>query len=68
MVKKIAIEGMSCGHCVARVEKALKSVTGVTAVEVSLAEKSASVTGEGLADEALRAAVEDAGYEVTGLS
>ncbi len=68
MVKKIAIEGMSCGHCVARVEKALKGVTGVTAVEVSLAEKSASVTGEGLADEALRAAVEDAGYEVTGLS
>lgn len=68
MVKKIAIEGMSCGHCVARVEKALKSVTGVTAVEVSLAGKSASVTGEGLAEEALRAAVEDAGYEVTGLS
>ena len=68
MVRKIAIEGMSCGHCVARVEKSLKGVTGVTAVEVSLAEKSASVTGEGLAEDALRAAVEDAGYEVTGLS
>ena len=68
MVRKIAIEGMSCGHCVARVEKSLKGVTGVTAVTVSLAEKSASVTGEGLAEEALRAAVEDAGYEVMGLS
>jgi copper chaperone CopZ len=68
MVKKIAIEGMSCGHCVARVEKALKGVNGVSGVEVSLAGKSASVTGDGLAEEALRAAVEGAGYEVTGIA
>ncbi len=68
MVRKISIEGMSCGHCVARVEKALKGVKGVTGVEVSLAGKSANVTGEGVDDEALRAAVEGAGYEVTGIA
>ena len=41
----LKIEGMMCGHCRARVEKALKAVPGVQAVEVSLEAKTAEVTG-----------------------
>lgn len=63
----IGVEGMSCGHCSARVEKALNSLDGVTA-SVELDNKRAVVECDaGVGDEALRAAVEDAGYEVTGI-
>ncbi|MGM9553455.1 MAG: heavy-metal-associated domain-containing protein [Faecousia sp.] len=59
----LKIEGMMCGHCKARVEKALKAVTGVETVEVSLENKTATVTGN--ADPALlRQAVIDAGYQI----
>lgn len=59
----IKIEGMSCGHCKAAVEKALKAVPGVDAAVVDLEKKQAVVTGNA-AMEAMREAVEDAGYEV----
>lgn len=60
----LKIEGMMCEHCRARVEKALRAVSGVETVEVSLAEHCAAVTGS--ADPAaLRQAVVDAGYTVT---
>ena len=59
----LKIEGMMCGHCKARVEKALKAVAGVETVEVSLENKTATVTGK--ADPALlRQAVIDAGYQI----
>lgn len=61
----LKIEGMMCMHCVGRVEKALKAVEGVERVDVSLEEKSAVVTGG--REEALKAAVAEAGYEVTGV-
>jgi copper ion binding protein len=65
MGKTLAIEGMSCGHCTARVTKALQGVKGVSKVEVSLEKKNAVVEGESLDEAALKAAVVDAGYEVT---
>jgi len=59
---ELAIEGMTCASCVARVEKALKSVPGVTSASVNLATERASITGA--ADlAALTRAVADAGYE-----
>ncbi len=59
----LKIEGMMCGHCKARVEKALKAVAGVETVEISLDDKTATVTGT--ADPALlRQAVIDAGYQI----
>lgn len=59
----LKIEGMMCGHCKARVEKALKAVAGVETVEISLEHKTATVTGN--ADSALlRQAVIDAGYQI----
>ncbi len=59
----VEIEGMMCQHCVAHVTKALSAVPGVESVEVSLEEKQAAVTGTA-SQEALTAAVVDAGYEV----
>ncbi|NCE65738.1 heavy metal translocating P-type ATPase [Pseudoflavonifractor sp. 524-17] len=65
MEKKLIIDGMMCAHCTGRVEKALSAVPGVTAVVMSLEEKSAAVTcGPDVADAALTQAVTGAGYEV----
>ncbi len=64
------IEGMSCASCVARVEKALAAVPGVLSASVNLAAKSGTVEViPGIADrDALRAAVEGAGYAVPEVS
>lgn len=68
MTKTIRIEGMACGHCTGRVQKALEALEGVSQVTVSLEDKSAEVALAGeVADDALRAAVTDAGYEVTAI-
>ena len=62
------IEGMMCPHCQAAVTKALNAVEGVTKTEVSLEDKAAYVeAGEGISRDALKKAVADAGYEVTGI-
>ncbi|QUY17983.1 heavy metal translocating P-type ATPase [Treponema vincentii] len=62
----LTIEGMSCGHCSARVEKALNAIEGVSA-KVDLETKTASVTyPDTVTIDALKAAVTDAGYSVTG--
>ena len=68
MEKTIQIEGMMCAHCVAHVQKALEGVAGVSAVAVSLEQGNAKVTLQSpVADEALKQAVEDAGYTVNGI-
>ena len=68
MEKKIIIEGMSCGHCSARVEKVLNAIDGVTAA-VDLESKTAAVTINGdVSDEALKNAITEAGYEVVSIS
>ena len=68
MQKTIHIEGMSCGHCTARVEKALRGVPGVAEVTADLETKSAAVTlNTPVDDEVLKATVEAEGYQVTGV-
>ncbi|NLW56850.1 MAG: heavy-metal-associated domain-containing protein [Firmicutes bacterium] len=65
MRKKLTIEGMSCGHCVKRVQEALQTVEGVQSVTVDLEAKTAVL--ELIAEvegERLKAAVEEAGYDV----
>ncbi|MGP1455277.1 MAG: heavy-metal-associated domain-containing protein [Treponema sp.] len=58
----IKIEGMSCKHCVAHVEKALQALNGVSAT-VSLEEKQATITHpDGVALSTLKQAIIDAGY------
>jgi len=68
MKKKINIEGMSCSHCVAHVENALKQLEGVSKVSVSLDDKSAVVKMKNeIPDNILADAVKDAGYDVVGI-
>ncbi len=67
MERTLTIEGMMCAHCSGRVESALNALVGVTA-RVDLEKKTATVTaGAEVSDDALRKAVEDAGYKVTGI-
>ena len=66
MKKQLKVEGMMCQNCVKHVTKALEGVPGATDVQVSLEEKQATVTvPEMTSDDVLKAAVEEAGYEVT---
>ena len=67
MKKILTVEGMTCGHCVMHVKNALAEVSGVSTVDVDLQKKSAVVSGDGLDDGALKAAVADAGYSVTAI-
>ena len=58
-----SVPGMSCSHCEDAVAGKLSAVERVDAVTVDLQTKLVTVTGEHLSDEALRAAIEEAGYE-----
>ncbi|EBQ9172865.1 gold/copper-translocating P-type ATPase GolT [Salmonella enterica] len=58
----LLIEGMTCASCVARVEKGIKAVPGVTDATVNLATERATVRGTASA-EAVIAAIEKTGYE-----
>jgi len=55
---------MSCSHCETAVSEAVSSVLGVESVTVDLESKRVEVRGEALDDAAIRAAIDDAGYEV----
>lgn len=57
------VGGMHCGHCKAAIEQEVGRVAGVETVEVDLDTKLVVVRGEALEDEALRAAIDEAGYE-----
>ena len=59
------VVGMTCGHCVDAVTEEVSAVPGVTAVDVDLASGGLTVTSAEPVDEsAVRAAVEEAGYDV----
>lgn len=69
MTKVMTIEGMMCAHCTGRVQKALEAVEGVSAVTMSLEEKTATVElSKEVQDEVLTNAVTEAGYEVKGIA
>ena len=68
MTKTMNIEGMMCGHCEARVKKALEAVEGVQEAVVSHESGNAVVTlTSDVADEVLKKAVEDQDYEVVSV-
>jgi copper chaperone len=58
-----SVPGMHCGHCTHAVEQEITAAAGVQSVEADLDTKLVTVKGEGLDDVALRAAIEEAGYE-----
>ena len=68
MKKTMKINGMMCGHCEARVKKALEAVEGVQEAVVSHEAGNAVVTlSSDVADEVLKKAVEDQDYEVVSV-
>jgi copper chaperone len=61
------VTGMTCSHCVASVTEEVAEIPGVTDVAVDLASGGLTVTSDAPLDDAtVRAAVEEAGYQVAG--
>jgi copper chaperone CopZ len=61
----VHVVGMSCDHCVRAVRDELTKIDGVSGVDVDLASGRVTIAATAtIDDEAVRAAVEEAGYEV----
>lgn len=58
-----SVPGMHCGHCKSAVEREVSQVAGVANVVVDLDTKRVVVSGENVDDAAVRAAIDEAGYE-----
>jgi copper chaperone len=64
---RYTVKGMTCGHCVSAVTAEVSRVEGVTGVDVDLATGSVTVSSTAAPDdEAIREAVDEAGYELAG--
>ena len=61
-----SVPGVSCGHCRAAIVTEVEPLAGVTSVDVDLDAKRITVAGTELDDEAVRAAIDEAGYEIAG--
>ena len=61
--REYTVKGMTCAHCVLSVTEEVSEVPGVEKVDVDLASGRLVVRGD-VTDEAVRAAVSEAGYEV----
>ncbi|MFF0556387.1 heavy-metal-associated domain-containing protein [Streptomyces sp. NPDC004266] len=62
-----AVSGMTCGHCKSAITKSVGALDGVLSVDVDVAGGLVTVTTGGEPDDAaITAAVDDAGYELTG--
>jgi copper chaperone len=57
------VDGMSCEHCVVAVTGEVGEVAGVQAVDVDLTHKLVRVSGAGIDDTAVVAAIDEAGYD-----
>jgi copper chaperone CopZ len=57
------VPAMHCGHCERAVKEEVSNVAGVSEVAVDLDTKVVTVTGSSFDDAAIRAAIEEAGYE-----
>lgn len=69
MKKVVSIDGMTCGNCQKHVTEALREVDGVKSAVVDLAKKNAVVESDTVvSDDALKRAVSEAGYTVTGIA
>ncbi|MFD3803363.1 heavy-metal-associated domain-containing protein [Streptomyces sp. NPDC058611] len=61
------VTGMTCGHCEGAVTAELSALPGVTSVKAVAATGEVTVVSAApLADEDVRAAVDEAGYEYAG--
>ncbi|MEV6524528.1 cation transporter [Longispora sp. NPDC051575] len=65
IISKYQVKGMTCGHCVGSVSSEVGNIAGVSDVAVDLPTGEVTVTSTGELDvEAVRAAVDEAGYEL----
>jgi copper chaperone len=62
--REYRVAGMTCAHCVLSVREEVSELPGVSAVDVELASGQLTVAGAGVQDDAVRAAVAEAGYQV----
>jgi len=63
--QNFTVVGMTCGHCVSSVTEEVTEIAGVSNVDVDLASGNVAVTAtEPISDDAIRAAVEEAGYSL----
>ncbi len=60
----LQIDGMCCGHCISRVQKALGRVDGVHVDRVDIGTARVTYDPDRVSPQRIREAVEDAGYEV----
>ena len=61
--RQYVVLGIHCAHCVAAVEEEVSAVPGVESVAADVETKRVDVAGRALDDAAIRAAIEEAGYE-----
>jgi copper chaperone CopZ len=59
-----SVPGMSCGHCRTAIIAEVEQVPGVASVDVDLDAKRVTVAGSGVDDAAVRAAIDEAGYDI----
>ena len=60
----LSVPGVSCEHCRTAITKEVGTVKGVESVDVDLEQKVVTVRGRDLDDAAVRAAIDEAGYDV----
>ena len=66
MEQKYQVNGMTCNHCKASVEKNLQKLDGIKSVQVDLTSKTVSVDAEGVTDQQVADLVNDLGFEFMG--
>lgn len=59
-----SVPGVSCEHCVGAVTREVEQVAGVESMVVDLENKRVTVTGRSIDDGAVRAAIDEAGYDI----
>ncbi|OUM90750.1 MAG: hypothetical protein BAA01_07160 [Bacillus thermozeamaize] len=66
----LKVEGMTCGHCKAAVEKAVRGLNGVSSATVDLDKKTVAVDYEPgkVSTEEMKKAIAEEGYEVVGMA
>jgi copper chaperone len=67
MTHMYSVPGISCGHCKQAIETEVSKVVGVDSIFVDIVAKTVAVEGDA-SDEALRAAIDEAGYDVASVT
>lgn len=60
---RYTVPSIHCAHCAMSIREEVSEVAGVEDVQVDLDSKTVDVRGRGISDEAVRAAIVEAGYE-----